>query len=36
MLVIGGYQHNMLYSRLMGSATDYILANPRVPVLLQH
>ncbi|MCP1226820.1 universal stress protein [Acetobacter fabarum] len=36
MLVIGGYQHNMLYSRLMGSVTDYILANPRVPVLLQH
>ncbi|MFT8467677.1 universal stress protein [Acetobacter syzygii] len=36
MLVIGGYQHNMLYSRLVGSVTDYILANPRVPVLLQH
>ncbi|MFT8418508.1 MAG: universal stress protein [Acetobacter sp.] len=36
MLVIGGYQHNMLYSRLVGSATDYILANPRMPVLLQH
>ncbi len=36
MLVIGGYQHTMLYSRLMGSVTDYILANPRMPVLLQH
>ncbi|WP_338331819.1 universal stress protein [Acetobacter sp. LMG 32666] len=36
LLVIGGYQHNMLYSRLVGSVTDYILANPRVPVLLQH
>ncbi len=36
MLVMGGYQHNMLYSRLVGSVTDYILANPRVPVLLQH
>lgn len=36
MLVIGGYQHNMLYSRLVGSVTDYILAHPRIPVLLQH
>lgn len=36
MLVIGGYQHNMIYSRLVGSVTDYILANTRVPVLLQH
>lgn len=36
LLVIGGYQHNMLYNRLMGSATDYILAHPDVPVFLQH
>ena len=36
MLVMGGYEHGMLYSRLMGSVTDYILAHPEIPVLLRH
>lgn len=36
LIVMGGYQHGLLYNRIMGSATDYILQHPLVPVLLQY
>lgn len=36
LLVMGGYQHGMLYNRIMGSVTDYVLKRPDIPVLLQH
>ncbi|GBQ04806.1 MULTISPECIES: universal stress protein [Acetobacter] len=36
LLVMGGYQHGMLYNRIMGSVTEYMLHHPNIPVFLHH
>lgn len=36
LLVMGGYQHGMLFNRIMGSVTEYMLSHPAIPIFLQH
>ncbi|MCG0998460.1 universal stress protein [Acetobacter persici] len=36
LLVMGGFQHGMVYNRIMGSVTEYVLHHPALPVLLHH